>query len=80
MATRCNDCGKRLSAGNQKRKPLMRSDVCDGCWATRIRLVNGEITSDMQVFAEIQKEMASRSGKAAILIAEIEQPNLGANI
>ena len=57
---KCNDCGLLFSTDRR-----MRDDVCDSCWETRAKLVNGELiligTPD---FIKLQKKMAYGRGTA----------------
>ena len=62
---KCHDCGTLLTNENQSRSPLSRRDICDGCWGTRQKLVNGEIVlRGSQEFKEIQRRMANGRGTA----------------
>jgi len=66
---RCNDCGKELTSKNAG--TAKRSDVCDSCWNARTWLVSeGYKVLGMDLFRQIQREMASGRGTAKRLLDE----------
>lgn len=68
MRYKCRDCGQPI--GEIKRRPIMRDDVCEGCWQNRLDLVSGRITAlvNSPEMRAIQRAMANGRGTAKRLI------------
>lgn len=64
---RCNDCGPT------ENKPSRRSDVCEPCLALRGQLMTAvkEKRVGMDEFRELQRVLASGSGKGADAIRRV---------
>jgi len=62
MRWKCRDCGNPLP---DKPERSQRSDVCDGCWDTRMAIVTGAQPLTADELATMQRKMASGRGTAA---------------
>lgn len=67
---KCNDCGTLLTNVTHP----YRKDVCDGCWQTRLDIVQGKIVAiSSPEFEKIQKKMTCGKGTAKRYIDYLKQ-------